>query len=341
MVKVLIAAPLEAEHIQRITALDPRLEVTYRPDLLAPPRYPADHDPPINRTPEQAAEWSALLAKAEVLFDVDVPSSSDLPTRAPRLRWIQASSSGVGPWVRRLGVVDSPIVVTNAAGLHAQPLAEYVLFAMLYFAKDWSRFVAEQRAHRWERCAVATLEGKRLGIVGLGGVGRAVARLARPLCMRISGTRRNPRAGDAAEFGVDAVYGPDGLPTVLADSDYLVLSTPHTDETVGLLGRAQLASLRTTAVLINIARGSAVDEPALIEALQAGRLAGAALDVVAHEPLSADSPLWNMPNVLITPHSMSTALNENELLTTLFCDNLRRYLAQQPLQNVIDKVRGY
>src|SRR5207244_752134 len=124
-------------------------------------------------------------------------------------------------------------------------------------------------------------------------------------------------------------------------SDYVVLSVPHTAQTVGLLGRTELAAMRPGAVLINIARGSVVDEPALIAALQSGHLGGAALDVFATEPLPADSPLWDMPHVLITPHSMSTATCENERLTALFADNLRRYLAGEPLRNVIDKARGY
>jgi len=256
----------------------------------------------------------------------------------PCLRWIQASSSGIGEWVRMLGIVDSPIVVTNAAGIHSVPLAEFVVFAMLYFARSWPRMVAEQRAHHWERCAIETLQGKTLGIVGLGNVGRSVARLAKPFGVRTLGVRRSPGAsGDA----VDVMYGPDGLDSVLRESDYLALCVPHTSETIGMLGAAEIASIKRGAVLINIARGSVIDEHALIDALQSGRLSGAALDVVAREPLAADSPLWDMPNVLITPHSMSTALDENERLTTLFCDNLRRYLAEEPLYNVIDKVRGY
>src|SRR6185503_5019902 len=141
--------------------------------------------------------------------------------------------------------------------------------------------------------------------------------------------------------GVDALYGPDSLPELLGESDVVALCVPQTDETLGLLGRRELARMRPGAVLINIARGSVVDEPALIESLQSGHLGGAALDVFATEPLPAQSPLWDMPNVLVTPHSMSTALDENEWLVDLFCDNLRRYLAGQPLRNVFDRARGY
>jgi phosphoglycerate dehydrogenase-like enzyme len=309
----------------------------YRPDLVGEPRFPADHHPSVERTAAQAAEWAALLAEAEVLLDVDGPSVANFPARVPKLHWIQASSSGIGEWVSRLGIVDSPIVVTNAAGLHSVALAEYVLFAMLYFARRWPDMLADQRAHRFERCAIETLEGKTLGIVGLGNVGRMVARMAQPFGVRVIGSRRGPTKPD----GVDAVYGVDGLRAVLRASDYVVLIVPHTAETIGLLGAAELASMRPGAVLINIARGSVVDEPAMIEALRTGHLGGAALDVFATEPLPADSPLWDMHNVLITPHSMSTAITENEGLTDLFADNLRRYVNGEPLRNVIDKVRGY
>jgi phosphoglycerate dehydrogenase-like enzyme len=338
LVRVLVASPLESELIDRIRSVDARLEVVYRPDLLAEPRYPGDHNPPLQRTADQAAEWAALLAQAEVLFDLDGPSASDLEKRAPRLRWIQATSSGVGQWVRKLGIVDSPIIVTNAAGIHAVPLAEFVVFTMLYFARDWPRMVAEQRAHHWERCAIETLGGKTLGIIGTGSVGRTVARMAKCFGVRVIGIRRSR---DTTEDGIDALYGPDDLSAVLQQSDYLVLSVPHTTDTVGLIGARELAAMKRGAVLINIARGSIVDEPALIDAMQSGHLRGAALDVVAAEPLSPGSPLWDMPNVLITPHSMSTATDENERLTALFCENLGLYVSGQPLRNVIDKMRGY
>jgi len=155
--------------------------------------------------------------------------------------------------------------------------------------------------------------------------------------MRVIATRRS----GAPEPLVDRLFPPTELQTVLEQSDFLVLCVPHTSETEGLIRARELALLKPSAVLINIARGIVLDEPALIDALRSGRLAGAALDVVAHEPLAAESPLWDMPNVLITPHSMSTAYAENELLVDLFCDNLRRYLAHEPLRNQIDKVRGY
>ncbi len=338
MVNVLIASPLASELVERIKAVDPRLNVIYRADLLGTPRYAGDHFPPVNRSPEQQEEWASLLAQAEIMLDVDQPSIPTFLARAHNIRWIQSSSSGIGEWVRRLGLAETPIVVTNAAGMHATPLAEFVVFAMLYFARHWPRMAAEQRAHHWERCAIDTLDGKTLGIIGLGQVGREVARLARPFGMRVIGMRRG-RGNQITD--VDRVYAPDQLGEVLSQSDYLALCVPHTPETVGMIGPLQLEAMKPTAVLINIARGSVIDEQALIQALQQGQLAGAALDVVAHEPLPPESPLWDLPNVLITPHSMSTATSENAWLTDLFCDNLRRYLNNQPLRNVFNKQRGY
>lgn len=337
-VRVLIASPLEWELVARIAAVDERLDVTYRADLLGAPRYAGDHTPPVQRSPEQETEWAALLASAEVMFDVDRPNArAGLPLRAPQLRWVQASSSGVGEWIRRLGLLDAPVQVTNAAGIHATPLAEFVLFAMLYFAKRMPLVESDRAARRWERFAGSLLRGRTLGIIGLGRVGRQIARVAAAVGVRVVGLRRSGTA--VAE--IDHTYSPDSLHTLLAESDYVVLIAPYTPETDTLLDAAAIASMKPGAVLINISRGSLVDEEALIEALQQGRLGGAALDVFRHEPLPADSPFWALPNVLITPHSMSTVVGENDLLVDLFCDNLRRYIDGQPLRNVVDKQRGY
>jgi glyoxylate/hydroxypyruvate reductase A len=337
---VLIASALESPLIDRIRAVDRRLDVVYRADLVGQPRYPGDHTAPVTRSPAQAAEWAALVAEAEVMFDVDRASLGDLARQAPRLRWVQLSSSGVGHLVERMGPADRPIVVTNAAGVHATPLAEFVLFAMLYFAKRMPRVLADQRRHHWERFALDTLPGKTLGIVGFGHVGRAIARLARGAGLRIVAVRRTS-SDPSGSPDADAVYPPAGLRALLHESDYVALIVPLTPETTGLLGKAELSATKPGAVLINVGRGQLVDEPALVDALRSGHLGGAALDVFASEPLPASSPLWDLPNVLVTPHSMSTALGENELMVDLFCDNLRRYLAGEALRNVFDRERGY
>jgi phosphoglycerate dehydrogenase-like enzyme len=337
-VRVLIASYLEPHLVDRIRALDSRIAVTYRADLVGRPRYPGDHTAPMTRSPAQDAEWDRLVAAAEVMFDAYRPRSDDLPRRAPRLRWIQFSSSGVAGFIHSMGLGPADILVTNAAGIHARALAEFVLFAMLYFAKRLPRVLADQRARRWERFALDTLPGKTLGVVGLGRVGDEVKRLAQALGVRVVATRRS---AEAARPGLGETYPPDELPRLLAESDYVALTVPLTPDTTGLIGEAELAMMKPGAVLINVARGQVVDEPALVRALREARLGGAALDVFTVEPLPPDSPLWDLPNVLVTPHSMSTALDENERVVDLFCDNLARYLAGAPLRNVFDHARGY
>ena len=336
--KVLIASYLEPEYVTRIRESAPETEVLYEPSLLPTPRYAADHYNTIERSSDGERQWRELLARADVLFDFDHGHFDDLPTVAPRVRWVQATSAGIGQLLRRTGLDRSDIVFTTASGVHAVPLAEFAALAMLYFAKQVPRLLSQQREHRWERFAGRELRGRTVAIVGLGKIGMEVARVSRALGLRVTGTRRGSAVADAA---VDAERPLGELRELLADADYVVLAVPHTAETEGLIGAAELSVMRRGAVLVNIGRGKVVDEPGLIEALRSGQLGGAALDVFAQEPLPPDSPLWDMPNVLVNPHSASTADSENAKLTDLFRENLRRYLAGQPLLNVFDRERGY
>ncbi len=337
-VNVLIASYLEPEHVERIRAVDPRLRVAYEPALLGSPRYPADHSATIARSSADEARWRALLAEAEVLFDFDQTNRQELPALAPRLRWVQASSAGIGQFVRRMGYGERMpgVVFTTASGVHARPLAEFCAMAMLMFARNAWQMQRLQAEGRWERFGATDLAGRTLGVVGVGRVGVAVARLGQALGMTVLGVKRSVAGFEPAELGCDELYGPAQLDAVLRRSEYLVLIAPHTDATEGMLGAAQLALLPRGAVLINIGRGSLVDEAALVAALREGRLGGAALDVFEVEPLPPTSPLWALPNVLISPHSASTSDRENGRLTELFCDNLRRYLDGAPLRNVLD-----
>ena len=210
--------------------------------------------------------------------------------------------------------------------------------AMLMFAKNYAYLEREKAAHHWQRYSATELADKTLAVIGLGKIGREVARLAKAFDMHVIGTRRDP---SQTVPHVDALYGPDALHEVLAQAQYLVLATPHTPETDALINAEALAALPQGAILINIARGKVMVQNALVSALQRGHLGGAALDVTDPEPLPADSPLWEMPNVIISPHSASTADSENQKIVALFCENLRRYLSDEPLLNVLDTDRLY
>ncbi len=340
---LLIASYLEPEHVERIRAVDARLDVVYEPELLPTARYAGDHYNRIERTPEQEVRWRALLARAEILFDFDHSNFQDLPDLAPNVRWVQCTSAGIGQAVRRYGY-DTRMpqaIFTTASGVHAAPLAEFCIMAMLMHNKGAARMFRAQQHSDWERYAGTDLRGRTLAIVGVGRIGGELARLAQAFGMTVIGVKRSVAGANPVALHLDELYPPAELRTVLRRAEYLVLVAPHTDETDQLIGAAELALLPRGAFFINIGRGATVDEPALVEALQSGHLGGAALDVFAEEPLPPDSPLWSIPSVLVSPHSGSTTDRENARITELFCDNLRRYLAGEPLLNVLDIERLY
>lgn len=359
---VLIASWLEPELVEEIRGVGPRVTVLHDPTLIAPPRYPADHHgAPFERAPGEEARWRALLGEATVLFDFDRTHLHDLPEVAPNVRWIQATSAGIGQFVRRQGYAERMpgTVFTTASGVHATPLAEFALLGMLMHARRVLHMVRAQAARGWQRFAGTDLEGRTVLVVGLGRIGREVARRARAFGMHTIGVRRGSPSGGApasapdaprnwpggrvaaAETAAHEVHAPDALPELLPRADFLVLVAPHTDETEGMIGADELAALPRGAALVNIGRGALVDEPALVEGLRSGHLGGAYLDVFAEEPLPADSPLWTMSNVLVSPHSASTSDRENRRIADLFLDNLRRWLDGRPLRNVLDTERLY
>ncbi len=336
---VLIASYLEPELVEQIRREVPQVEVVYRPDLLGTPRYIADHNAPINRSTEQEAEWQSLLAQADILFDFDHSHVADLPQLAPKLKWIQATSAGIGQFVKQQGYDKTGWIFTTASGVHARPLAEFVILSILFFARDFEYLQREKAAHHWARNTTPEKAGKNQAIIGLGRIGREAARLGKAFDMRVIGNRRN--INDNETPNVDELYPPNDLTPLLTQADYLLLSTPHTPETEGMIGAAQIAQLPKGAVIINIARGAVMDYNALIAALQSGHLRGASLDVFATEPLPPNDPLWDMPNVIINPHSASTTDTENAKITRIFCDNLKQYLAGQPMQNVLNVEQYY
>jgi phosphoglycerate dehydrogenase-like enzyme len=339
-VNVLVASPLEPEHVERIAAVDPRVSVLYAPDLLPVPRYPSDHTGvPRELAAAGLARWSDLLAQADVSYDFDWRAPEQMPAACPRLRWVQATSAGIGGFLDRTGLAQTPIVFTTAAGVHGVPLAEFTLLGLLYFAKDVPRLAGWQAARHWQLHAMGQLAGRRALLVGLGGIGRQVARLLSAAGVEVRGVGRPGRDYDVP--GVSSYLADTELDSALPGTDALVLACPLTDRTRHLIGARQLELLPRGSVLVNVSRGQVVDEDALIGALRSGHLGGACLDTFTVEPLPPGSPLWAMDNVLICPHSASTVAAENRLLSDLFTDNLRRWLDGAPLRNTYDRAAGY
>jgi phosphoglycerate dehydrogenase-like enzyme len=318
--------------------------VLYEPDLLRSPRYPADHTgAPVERTPAQEERWRNLLGQAHVLFDFDRTHREDLPELAPNVRWIQCTSSGIGQFVAsmRYGERMPNTIFTKASGVHGQPLAEFCLMVMLMFRKGLPRILRDQSRKHWERYAGTDLEGRTIVVVGLGGVGQEVVRVSKALRMHVIGVDLADIQLNTHSPAPDEFFPVEDLREALPRAEHLVLIVPHTPETEDLIGAEELALMPSGSVLINIGRGALVDEPSLVDALASGHLEGAGLDVFREEPLPEDSPFWELPNVLVSPHSGSTSDRENRRITDLFCENLSRFLAGEPLINVVDLKRLY
>lgn len=289
-----------------------------------------------------AGDIEGALPEADVLFaywGTALVGLQDLRERAPRLRWVQLTHVGAEQVAPSL--LASDIIFTSAVGLASTPIAEMVLAYMLMFAKGWPRLWRDQRTRNYWRLTPGTLAGKTVGIVGMGSIGAEVARLVRPFGCRVVGTRRSLSERVRGEADGDEVVPASELHYLLAASDYVVICAPLTADTKGMIDGRALASMRADAVLINIARGELVVESALVEALQSRRIRGAALDVFEQEPLPASSPLWDLDNVILTPHISGGTERYFEIATSIFCANLERYLAGAPLRHVVDATRGY
>lgn len=250
---------------------------------------------------------------------------------APALRWMQGPGAGIdNPIWQKL--LDRGVRLTNASGIHGEPIAQYIFTYVLFWERNVARHLAQQTARHWEVIRSGDLGGRTLGIVGYGGIGAATARIGRAFGMRVLGSRRTP----SDDPNLDRWVPPDRLHELLAESDYVVLCMPYNDQTHGMIGAPELAALGEQAVLINVARGGVVDEPALIDALRAKRFRGATLDVVAEEPLPADSPLWTLDNCVITPHDAGYSPLGDQRLGALFLENLERFARGERMRNEIE-----
>jgi phosphoglycerate dehydrogenase-like enzyme len=344
---VLIATPVEDELVERIRGSVPDLEVLHDATLLPPPRYPSDHagEPTFRRDPDGQRRFDSWLDRAEVTLGVpgETPEAlRDLVRRADKLRWVQGTAAGMGQQVRAAGLSPDEldrVTFTSSVGVHATQLAEWAMLGLLAFTKDLPRLQRDQRARRWDHYALRELAGQRLLVIGLGHIGREVARSARALGMRVTGVRRKPRDEDLD--WVDRTASTAELADLVPEADAVVLALTATVEPEGLFDADLVDALPAHAVLVNVGRGTTLDEHALVGALREGRLAGAALDVTEKEPLPADSPLWDQDNVLLSPHTAALSTKENERIVELFCDNLRRLTNDEPLRNRVDTTLFY
>ena len=280
------------------------------------------------------------LPDADVAFTPFI--DRDVFPLATRLRWVQSPAVGVGSLMFP-ELLASSVVLTSARGIRARSIAEHVLGVTIALARRLPAALRAQAAHRWAQEELETearaLQGQRMGIVGLGAIGLELVKIAAPFGFRISAIRRS--VTEPPPPGVETVWPPERLPELLAQSDVLVLAAPHTPETKRLIGPAQLDQIKRGALLINVARGTLVDDEAVIAALRDGRLGGAALDVFTKEPLEPSSPYWDLPNVIITPHTSGAMQDYWTPLVALFAENLRRFEKGEPMLNVVDKIAGY
>ncbi len=284
--------------------------------------------------------WQQARGQAEAVIGGGAPTAEDLAA-ASNLRWIQATSAGVEAFMIP-ELAEREITLTNFSGIHATNIADHVLALIFAFARDLKTLLDQQGRHEWPTGddGLTTFEpsGQTLGIVGLGDIGEALAQKAHGLGMRVLAYQRHPYN---PPVGVERVLTGDGLPELLAESDHVALCLPLTDATRHIIGGEELGRMRRGAYLYNIGRGGLIDQEALIDALRDGRLAGAGLDVTDPEPLPADSPLWDLPNVIVTGHTAAATPKLWERGIELVVDNVRRFVAGEELRNVVNTKAGY
>jgi phosphoglycerate dehydrogenase-like enzyme len=332
---VLVTMPFSEDLLEQIRSAASEINLSYAP---------LKGDEPLPKS---------TVAVAEVLYTL---SALPRPEEAPNLRWVQFHSAGIDH-VQGHPLLDCDLLVTSTSGIHVVPIGEYVLASILAWSHRVPRMLVYQKrgiwpSGRWEKFVPQELRGATIGIVGYGSIGREVARLAHAFAMRILATKRDPRQVEDTGYRIAGTGDPHGeLPTriypsaamrsMLPECDFVVLSAPLTEETHHLIDRAALKAMKDSAYLVNIGRGELIDQPALIDALQKGWIAGAGLDVFEIEPLPADSPLWKLDNVILSPHVAGFTPEYDRRAAELFAANLRRYTDNQPLINVIDCQRGY
>jgi phosphoglycerate dehydrogenase-like enzyme len=335
-IETLITVPFQEPLLNRLQGISPRLNIT---PFLA------------SRAEDIPAE---VWARTEILYTATVLPD---PEQVPELRWVQFHFAGIDRYINEPILKKEDLMVTTISGAAASQMAEYVLSMMLALGRRIPALAASQRKSEWpkdrfERFSPFELRGKTVGIIGYGSIGRQVAHLLQPFGVTILATKRNAKQPQDRDYTIDGMGDPQGnfvhrlypseaLQSMLRECHFVIVTTPLTPHTRGLLNAETLQAIRPGAYLIDVSRGGIVDHSALLDAIKSGKLSGAALDVFPEEPLPATSPLWQLPNVIITPHISGSSPHYNERAIDLFAENLHRYLGELPLYNLFDPQRGY
>jgi phosphoglycerate dehydrogenase-like enzyme len=344
--RIVIATPLEPRLVIKIGSELPSYQVCYEPELLPPTRYEGDHrgQAGFRRTEDGQRRWTEMLHEADVTFGIpgDDPDQLRLLVRgSENLRFVQATAAGAGQQVEAAGLSEDElarVAIATSSGVHAGPLAEFALLGILAFARGLPRLQDDRAARRWPHYPTRDVAGRTVVILGIGAIGSHIAQLAKAVGMYVIGINSSGKRPDAP---VDEYSAASRLAELAPRADALVITLPETRDTIGMVDARVLAALPAGAIVVNIGRGRVVDEDALVELLRAGRLAGAALDVTAKEPPDPDSPLWDLPNVILSPHTAALSLHENERITELFIDNVRRLDSGRPVRNRITPSKRY
>jgi phosphoglycerate dehydrogenase-like enzyme len=322
----------------------------HRPILLVAGAPPEDWFERLSAVEEQVdirrgateEETASLLPESDIAFAWEKGAFwvRDSLDKGTKLKWMQISSAGLER-IMSPGLIESPVVLVNGQGLYAPALAEFVIFSVLFFVKSFRRIDANRRKHHWERFLGQEARGQTLAIIGYGGTGRETARQAKALGMKVIAVKRNISTVEGAEW-VDELVPLERWYEALGAADFVCNALPSTDVTKGMFGEAEFRVMKESAIYINVGRGKTTQEDAMIRALKEGWIAGAGLDVFETEPLPEDSELWDMENIILSPHCTDVTTTYHIESARLLCDNVQRWLKDEPLLNVVeDKARGY
>ena len=344
--RVVVATPLSEELCALVERLEPRIDLVRDQSLYPPMRHPADFggDPSFRRSADQQQAFEAMLDSADALYgipDVDPDALRRTVDANPGLRWVHTMAAGGGAAIKAAGLSAEQlerIAFTTSAGVHGGPLAEFAVFGVLAGAKNLPRLLAQQREHHWPgRWEMRQIAEMTILVIGLGGIGAEVATRLSLLGANVIGTSRHGRPVEH----VDRLITTDQIAATVPEVDAIVLTLPGTAATEKLIGEEVLAAVRPGTTLVNVGRGTVVDERALVDALRDGRIGLAVLDVFATEPLPSDSPLWDEPNVLVSPHTAALNVAEDRRIAELFAANATCLLNGRELSNRVDTVDFY